>query len=841
MTDNSTSSSDVEQPVTNGTLESFQSNQSNSNDLTTDTGTDDSTEEQVSSPSSSSTTEDDTDDSTEEYSDVGGGTSSSEGFSELAVADPTTGMTTNIFTGGTGDDTSGYDLSDDTTDDETDEDGAGTDEYEDDATVSGNDNFDNTNELDISVQGSPSPGQTVNSSTQLNTTDSGDDEVTGEDRSNASGSDTGEDTFEDEETSSVSGTSQSTDTNTVNTNDGQGNTANSTDTETDNGTIGGMESDDDEGSEDFADTDGAPTSDSEEDTDQDNALAQTSDKSTSTVTGTFGSVDPTTGLNSTATVTDNATDNENATVVDQDADAHTSSGVTDPATSDDESFDDKLTEGGQATDNETMSIVTQGTDTQGEQVNIQETVGLTASASATSSDEDAGADDVPTSGAATGGDTETVDATVQAHANIADTLTGTIIAVDPTTGIKTTTTDNISVTGTDDEHDQDDETDVRTQSGSAGSSENDTANQTNSSTLVINSSGTENVTQTNPDGSSAGAPTNTTSSSTDTISASVNLARSADGTTTTTPSGTETGSSTSSNPAVGSSTWSNQPLDQTSLDSFASNAAPLSDVSASGAGTSGNSGSGGGSGSTSGGTSGSTGGTAAPSPPGPDAAEEAMETEEADLCDGAKDKQATKVYPRNEIVEEIIALIKQNRPKSKLDTVVNTETETYLTLTRQGEKKPWFSFYINARGDIIYINFDTGVVTVDINGGPTYILTPRGSLESKAPEVELVPAGETNTGKPGDPVPDPKEPKKPEKSAGVAGRVKGKLPEALTAALASIQDALKSLRIPSISDALSKMFEKPEFVFEFVIKPSEDDKKAPERRYGGFLEIRRKN
>ena len=288
-----------------------------------------------------------------------------------------------------------------------------------------------------------------------------------------------------------------------------------------------------------------------------------------------------------------------------------------------------------------MSIVTQGTDAQGEQVNIQETVGLTASASASSSDEDAGADDVPTSGVATGGDTEIVDSTVQAHGNITDALTGTIVAVDPTTRIKTTTTDNISVTGTDDENDQDDETDIRTQSGAAGSSENDTANQTNSSTLVINSSGAENITETNPDGSSAErVHEHDRFRHRRAISASVNLARSADGTTTTTPSGTETGSSTSSDPAVGSSTWSNQPLDQTSLDSFASNAAPLSDVSASGAGTGGSTGTGGGSGSTGGNNGGSADGSTTPPAPIPGAEIPAIKTVVADLCDGAKEKQA---------------------------------------------------------------------------------------------------------------------------------------------------------------------------------------------------------
>ncbi len=159
--------------------------------------------------------------------------------------------------------------------------------------------------------------------------------------------------------------------------------------------------------------------------------------------------------------------------------------MTDPATSDDESFDDKLDRRSavRPTMRRFRSLPRNGR-ALGEQVNIQETVGLTASASASSSDEDAGADDVPASGAATGGDTETVDSTVQAHGNITDTLTGTIVAVDPTTAIKTTTTDNISVTGTDDERDHDDETDVRTQSGGRPvHRKNDTANQTNSSTL----------------------------------------------------------------------------------------------------------------------------------------------------------------------------------------------------------------------------------------------------------------------------------------------------------------------------------------------------------------------
>ena len=106
-------------------------------------------------------------------------------------------------------------------------------------------------------------------------------------------------------------------------------------------------------------------------------------------------------------------------------------------------------------------------------------------------------------------------ADVLSHATLSDMLGGSIVSVDPNTGVTTTTSDNFSITQSDDEHDHEDETDVR----SAGNPDQDTFSQTNTDPDEETVDSTETVTYTSQNGSQAAPPVVTSVSSSDTITA----------------------------------------------------------------------------------------------------------------------------------------------------------------------------------------------------------------------------------------------------------------------------------------------------------------------------------
>jgi hypothetical protein len=134
---------------------------------------------------------------------------SSSGFSSLLLTDPTTGVQTNIFSGGNGKDTASDQSADNTTDDTTLGTGGSSDTFSEKANETAKDNFNDTGAVGIVVQGSPQPGETFISSTQLNLTDNGNDTVNGQDTSSAPGSDSGGDTFQTSANDSIGGKSQS--------------------------------------------------------------------------------------------------------------------------------------------------------------------------------------------------------------------------------------------------------------------------------------------------------------------------------------------------------------------------------------------------------------------------------------------------------------------------------------------------------------------------------------------------------------------------------------------------------------------------------------------------------
>ncbi len=363
-------------------------------------------------------------------------------------------------------------------------------------------------------------------------------------------------TNDDQMKETLNGNDQSTETLTVNGTTPDGTTVNSTETIGDKGTLIGNTTDHDTGN-------GTVTgqlanlSVTESDTDVSGDDIKTGDQTTDTLDFQSSGTDPTTGLQQSVTIDDNSTDQENDEEIDSDTDTEVNStgnavtGAPVVATNDD-NFDDTLIESGQSTDAPTIVINTQGTDSQGEQVTSQEGILLVGNATATVNDEDIGEDTSGIAGKPATADTETVDADVLSHATVEDVLGGSIVSVDPNTGIKTTTTDNLSITGTDDEHDHEDETDVR----SAGSPDQDTFAQTNTDPLLLVWVITESVISALPDGSQAAPPTNDNTSGNQTIQANDTLTNGANG--------QITGAPTASDP--------------NSANRFAQNAAPLVNV-----------------------------------------------------------------------------------------------------------------------------------------------------------------------------------------------------------------------------------------------------------------------
>ncbi len=423
-------------PVANGTFTSFQKMISNDNDLTTDVSTEDETDDSQAAPqgiaSSVAATDSESDDLTDDLSDVEEDTTNTIGSSVLNVVDPTTGMTTNILGSDTGIDVFSDDASDHSTDDSTNGNTNGntgiTDSVGETAKETTDDDFDDDDTLEVTVQGSPQPGETVNYSAQLNLTDSGDDKATGSDTSNAPGSDAGGDTFQDTDTESVSGKSQSTDTNTVNTDDGQGNTVNLTATITDNTVIGGTSTDTDNGQETFADAGGAPTSDNESDTDNASGDIQVKDVEAELVQSTVVTIDPTSGLQTTATTNDSSGDTTTDTDVVNSKDVNASSlsaGATDT-----DSGEDDETEHDAWFDPDVVVIAIAGTTPQGQHVDEQETTTVTDSGTDDSTDDDTRSPD--------GTNTEIKTNASAGQGTITDVAQGTVVTTDPTTGGTTT-------------------------------------------------------------------------------------------------------------------------------------------------------------------------------------------------------------------------------------------------------------------------------------------------------------------------------------------------------------------------------------------------------------------
>ena len=172
-------------PVTNGTIGITQTTESTGNDLevldSIDDTTDDTTETPVApatptsfaAPAPNSPTATETETRTNEISDVGSLTTNLGGFTTMNLTDPTTGVKTSILTGGTSDDTSGYDLSDMLKQTLSSGSAARPSSYNEKATSDTTDKYNSTSLLNISIKGDAAPDVAVDFSTNLKAIDKG--------------------------------------------------------------------------------------------------------------------------------------------------------------------------------------------------------------------------------------------------------------------------------------------------------------------------------------------------------------------------------------------------------------------------------------------------------------------------------------------------------------------------------------------------------------------------------------------------------------------------------------------------------------------------------------------
>ena len=542
-------------PVTNGTLANVSNITSNVSDTITDTSENVSNNNTSSPLNGQPTSNSASNKNADDLTDQGSGTINGQQFSLLAFTDPTTGMATNVLVGDSRNDKFTINTGDNLFDSI---DSSGNRQREATNVVIA-DNFGDRGLVDISVVGKPQSGVSVDFETQLKWTDNGSDTVKGNDTSSAPGSDTGGDTFQDNSAFSVGGKSQSTIINTFNTNDSLGNTVNATDTMTDKAVFGANVANSDNGEDNFSDSSGQPPTDNEQDTDRTNALGQLIDTGADNFSGTIVAIDPATGMKATYTIGDLSGNTDNSKDVADSSDVHTS-GIDGPG-ADAVTAGDEFIETDQTSDHGSLGVVISGTDSQGEQVSIQQTVAFDRSGSAA-------IDDDVKSAEAVNGATQTSDnlvATGTSSGTISVIQTGAVTVVDPTSGVKTVTTDNTSVSASGGDQASEGET-VSTSSSGTNS---DTASQTDSLSGTIGWNVSETSTQTNADGTSAGTPTGFTDSGSDTINASAAIAPAANGTTSATAIGNETGMETSSAPINGSPSWSNTPVAQSGANQLA--------------------------------------------------------------------------------------------------------------------------------------------------------------------------------------------------------------------------------------------------------------------------------
>ena len=307
------------------------------------------------------------------------------------------------------------------------------------------------------------------------------------------GTDSGGDKFQSNDNLNVSGGSNSKITTAIKTDDGHGNTVDSTDVQTQTSKLAAGNVDEDTGSDSFADADanGQPTTHTEQDTETNNGQAQESDGSSEKLDTTIGVTDPTTGLKVGLEIHGNSGGSGKVNETENDKEVRSSSGVANPTSSETDSGEDDVTDNGKSGTNVKLAITTKGSDLQGNSVDLTEKI--TAGGSSSNN----GFDD--TTLTPDGTDKEVADESTQANAGVSDFLKGTIVTVDPATGVKTKQTYNDFIVGKDNGFDNQGDTAVTPPNGSGSDTPTDTSGDTEEVDWNIQ----EETDKTNPDGSPA--------------------------------------------------------------------------------------------------------------------------------------------------------------------------------------------------------------------------------------------------------------------------------------------------------------------------------------------------
>jgi hypothetical protein len=529
-------------PVTNGQLITTNNSTTFAEDFTGDASENDDTLDDQGPANGPFTSEGETDKTSDDLSDQGFGDTIGGGASMEILKDPVTGVTTNILSGQQGLANFNDQASDDTSD-TTKSDAAGnSDTFQEDDRLAASAGDSSQGPLDISIVGSPAPGITADFEATLILGSGDGAQIQGEDDSQAAGSDTGDVKFSTTDLGTAGGKTNTTVTDTVNTDDGHGNTVGVVGTRIDRTALGAMVGDTDKGEDDFTDNPQTST-DAENDTDVATADMGADSKGNDDLTATISTTDATSGMKTTVVVTENGTDHEDAENSGSDADKHSASGLSSTGSDLITGQDDAS---GLAVDTEHIKVVvtSQGSDSSGSQSTVQETITLDDSGSSNASDDNVLAAD--------GTDTESLDGEAVGNASISDTLTATATSINPTTGVKTVTTDTFTISGNDNEHDQENETDTAGPTGAVSDTGNDS--EGGGEEITWNTGHTAVVT--NSDGSSAGAPTSVTDSGSDNFTWQDSLGLGTNGQFTQTLTNNESGTDSPSDSASGPRSWS---------------------------------------------------------------------------------------------------------------------------------------------------------------------------------------------------------------------------------------------------------------------------------------------
>ncbi|MBS0261989.1 MAG: IPT/TIG domain-containing protein, partial [Planctomycetes bacterium] len=433
-------------------------------------------------------------------SDEGGGQADSGGFANLNLTDPVTGLQMKLLSSGTGKDKYHADSGDKLEDKSAfGSSGAGPEEFAAKSNSEDDDEFESHGDIDSSVAGSPAPGTEVVLSSTLRTNDNGNSADNSHDKAPSRGNDSGGGEFKTHDDTGVGGRSAAQISKTVNTDDGHGNAVEATAESRGRGTTGGANNQDGHGGDSFADAGGALTALNGADTENNNGQIESNGQGSERWGTLLHMVDPVTGMDVSLEVNNQdgqkGTGRDTGSVTDEIRSVlGTTANAPTITTTNTESGSEDVESNITNFQHLKLKISVQGTDAEGEQVDLTETTTFDEWGLGHGTDELSIIPD--------GSGTDAAEAKSKVGIQTSDRVTGTVRKIDSTTGIKTTTTYNDfdgafgNGTRTD--------TDTATLATNGTTTEHPTNSEKESVTSWWNDHDT--VTKTNPDGTAVGAP-----------------------------------------------------------------------------------------------------------------------------------------------------------------------------------------------------------------------------------------------------------------------------------------------------------------------------------------------